>query len=133
VERLHLATVFAQRGNLLNWRFLRMLRDLLRFNALATRIAEAGQRRRAAAAAGRLPARQPLFGDEFRDWYFLPMMGCIWSCPTDQMLQFPVSTMIRFCHNHGLIQVANRPQWWTVTGGARTMWTRSLRALPTSA
>jgi predicted NAD/FAD-binding protein len=35
------------------------------------------------------------------------------------MLQFPVATMIRFCHNHGLIQVSNRPQWWTVTGGAR--------------
>jgi len=47
------------------------------------------------------------------------MLGCIWSCPTDQMLQFPVATMIRFCHNHGLIQVSNRPQWWTVTGGAK--------------
>ena len=47
------------------------------------------------------------------------MMGCIWSCPTDQMLQFPVSTMIRFCHNHGLIQISDRPQWWTVSGGAR--------------
>ena len=35
------------------------------------------------------------------------------------MLQFPVATMIRFCYNHGLIQVANRPQWWTVEGGAR--------------
>ena len=59
------------------------------------------------------------FGDAFRDWYFLPMLGCIWSCPTDQMLKFPVATMIRFCHNHGLIQVANRPQWWTVAGGAQ--------------
>ncbi|MGH6639233.1 MAG: NAD(P)/FAD-dependent oxidoreductase, partial [Polaromonas sp.] len=59
------------------------------------------------------------FSDAFRDWYFLPMMGCIWSCPADQMLQFPVATMIRFCHNHGLIQIANRPQWWTVNGGAR--------------
>ena len=59
------------------------------------------------------------FSAEFRDWYFLPMMACIWSCPTAQMLQFPVSTMIRFCHNHGLIQVNGRPQWWTVTGGAR--------------
>jgi len=47
------------------------------------------------------------------------MLGCIWSCPTDQMLLFPVATMIRFCYNHGLIQVSNRPQWWTVTGGAR--------------
>jgi predicted NAD/FAD-binding protein len=35
------------------------------------------------------------------------------------MLQFPVATMIRFCHNHGLLQVAERPQWWTVAGGAR--------------
>ncbi len=63
--------------------------------------------------------RAEKFSDEFRDWYFLPMMGCIWSCPTDQMLQFPVATMIRFCHNHGLIQITDRPQWWTVKGGAR--------------
>jgi predicted NAD/FAD-binding protein len=48
------------------------------------------------------------------------MLGCIWSCPTDQMLQFPVATMIRFCHNHGLLQVTNRPQWWSVPGGARS-------------
>jgi predicted NAD/FAD-binding protein len=35
------------------------------------------------------------------------------------MLRFPVATMIRFCHNHGLIQVSNRPQWYTVVGGSR--------------
>ena len=33
---------------------------------------------------------------------------------TAQMLEFPVATMVRFCHNHGLLQVTNRPQWWTV-------------------
>ncbi|MBX3653833.1 MAG: FAD-dependent oxidoreductase [Ramlibacter sp.] len=113
-----LGTVFAQRGNLLNWRFLRMLRDLIRFNALATRLAEAGQDAELRRPLGEfLQAHR--FSDEFRDWYFLPMIGCIWSCPTDQMLQFPVGTMIRFCHNHGLIQVSNRPQWWTVSGGSR--------------
>ena len=113
-----LNTVFAQRRNLFNPRFLRMLRDVMRFNQLATDIALRN-------AEGEL--MQPLAGFldqhqlsvEFRDWYFLPMLGCIWSCPTDQMLQFPVATMIRFCHNHGLIQVTNRPQWWTVNGGAR--------------
>ena len=113
-----LNTVFAQRGNLLNWRFLKMLREVLRFNALATQLAQAG---------AEIERAQPLgmfldthgFSNEFRDWYFLPMMACIWSCPTAQMLQFPVSTMIRFCHNHGLIQVNHRPQWWTVAGGAR--------------
>jgi uncharacterized protein len=63
--------------------------------------------------------REHRFGQEVRDWYLLPMLGCIWSCPTEQMLHFPVSTMIRFCHNHGLMQVNNRPKWWTVTGGSR--------------
>lgn len=113
-----LSTVFAQRSNLLNPRFLGMLRDLLRFNRLCTHIAQAN---------AEIALMQPLgdflaehrFGDAFRDWYFLPMLGCIWSCPTDQMLKFPVATMIRFCHNHGLIQVSQRPQWWTVSGGAR--------------
>ena len=113
-----LNTVFAQRSNLLNPRFLGMLRDLLRFNKLCTQIAEANADATLMQPLGEF-LRAHRFGDAFRDWYFLPMLGCIWSCPTDQMLQFPVATMIRFCHNHGLIQVSNRPRWWTVTGGAR--------------
>ena len=113
-----LNTVFAQRGNLLRPRFWGMLSDLLRFNKLCTHLAVNG-----ADAALNQPLGEFLqeqrFGAAFRDWYLLPMLGCIWSCPTDQMLQFPVATMVRFCHNHGLIQVSNRPQWWTVTGGAK--------------
>ncbi len=113
-----LNSVFAQRGNLVNPRFWRMLADVMRFNALCTRIAKEQREKE---------LQQPLsdflrthqFSEPFRDWYFLPMLGCIWSCPTDQMLQFPVATMIRFCHNHGLIQVTNRPQWFSVVGGAR--------------
>ena len=113
-----LNTVFAQRSNLLNPQFLGMLRDLLRFNKLCTRIAEANTDAALLQPLGDF-LREHQFGDAFRDWYFLPMLGCIWSCPTDQMLRFPVATMIRFCHNHGLIQVSNRPRWWTVAGGAR--------------
>jgi len=113
-----LASVFAQPRNLLRPAFLGMLSDLLRFNALATRLAQQGD-----AAALALPLgdwlREHHFGEPFRDWYLLPMLGCIWSCPTDQMLQFPVATMVRFCHNHGLLQVTGRPQWYTVAGGSR--------------
>ena len=124
-----LNTVFAQRSNLLNLRFLKMLREVVRFNALATRIAESG---------ADIELMQPLsaflaqhqFSSTFRDWYFLPMLGCIWSCPTDQMLHFPVATMIRFCHNHGLIQVNNRPQWWTVAGGARNYVEKIVASVP---
>ncbi|MFM7001400.1 MAG: NAD(P)/FAD-dependent oxidoreductase [Limnohabitans sp.] len=113
-----LNTVFAQRSNLFKPSFLFMLRDVIRFNTLASALAERNQDHELAQ-----PLRDFLqahgFGTAFRDWYLLPMLGCIWSCPTDQMLAFPVATMIRFCHNHGLIQVNNRPQWYTVAGGAR--------------
>ena len=125
----NLNTVFAQRGNLVNPRFWRMLADVIRFNALCTRIAQ---------EQGEQDLQQPLkdfllthrFSEQFRDWYFLPMLGCIWSCPTDQMLQFPVATMIRFCHNHGLIQVINRPQWFSVVGGARQYVEKILAHVP---
>ena len=110
--------VFAQRRNLLRPRFWRMLADVVRFNRMATALALSGQDAALLQPLGQF-LDQHRFSQEFRDWYFLPMLACIWSCPTDQMLQFPVSTMIRFCHNHGLIQVTNRPQWWTVSGGAR--------------
>ncbi|MBC7703691.1 MAG: FAD-dependent oxidoreductase [Rhodoferax sp.] len=113
-----LNTVFAQRRNLFNPAFLGMLRDLARFNKLTTRIADSGTEAALQQPLGEFLSEHQ-FSDAFCDWYFLPMMGCIWSCPTAQMLQFPVATMIRFCHNHGLIQVRNRPQWHTVKGGAK--------------
>lgn len=113
-----LASVFAQRSNLWNPRFWGMLGDLLRFNKITTRLALENSDAALAQPLGEF-LDQYRFGQAFRNWYFLPMIGCIWSCPTAQMLEFPVSTMVRFCHNHGLLQVLNRPQWWTVTGGAR--------------
>ena len=114
----NLNSVFAQRSNLLRPRFWGLLRDIMRFNKLATDLAQSGQ-----ADALTQPLQQFLdehrFGSAFRQGYLLPMLGCIWSCPTTQMLQFPVATMVRFCDNHGLLQVNNRPPWFTVAGGAK--------------
>lgn len=122
----NLNSVFAQRANLFKPQFWGMLNDLLRFNRLATELAHIEQ-----AQQGKLSQHpslsQPLseflkqlqFREAFIQWYLLPMLGCIWSCPTEQMLAFPVATMVRFCHNHGLLQVNDRPQWWTVKGGAK--------------
>jgi len=112
-----LDTVFAQRRNLGRPPFWRMLLDVLRFNRLATDMARRGHDSPTPSIGEFLD--QHRFSAEFRDWYFLPMIGCIWSCPTQQMLHFPMSTMVRFCDNHGLIQVSNRPRWFTVKGGAR--------------
>lgn len=125
----NLNTVFAQRSNLLNPAFLGMLRDVLRFNALANALADRGEDHALMQPLGEFLETHK-FGSAFRHWYLLPMLGCIWSCPTDQMLQFPVATMVRFCHNHGLIQVVNRPQWFTVTGGAKHYVEKLLQHIP---
>ncbi|WP_426104113.1 NAD(P)/FAD-dependent oxidoreductase [Massilia sp. TSP1-1-2] len=123
----NLDTVFAQRGNLLRPRFLRMVRDILRFNKQATQLATDG-------TIPHMPLGYFLdlhgYSAQFRAWYLLPMAACIWSCPSDQMLEFPVSTFIRFCHNHGLLQVSDRPQWRTVVGGSRNYVTKLLAAIP---
>jgi len=114
----NLRGVFAQPSNLLRPGFLRMLRDILRFNRAATGLARSAASADSAMSLGAYLERHR-YSVEFRDWYLLPMAGCIWSCPATQMLQFPLASFIRFCDNHGLLQLAGRPQWRTVTGGAR--------------
>ncbi|WLI89834.1 FAD-dependent oxidoreductase [Massilia sp. R2A-15] len=122
-----LDTVFAQRANLLDPRFLRMVRDILRFNREATALAQGGAAPDVALGAW---LDQHGYSATFRNWYLLPMAACIWSCPSDQMLAFPLSTFVRFCHNHGLLQVSDRPQWRTVKGGSRNYVDKMLAAIP---
>ena len=113
----NLDAVFAQRRNALSPKFLRMLRDILRFNQQTTAMALSGDLNSPVSLGDFL--HQHNYSEQFRSWYLLPMAGCIWSCPTEQMLAFPLSTFVRFCHNHGLLQVNGRPPWQTVKGGAR--------------
>ncbi|MBH9551697.1 NAD(P)/FAD-dependent oxidoreductase [Inhella gelatinilytica] len=124
-----LNSVFAQRSNLLRPRFWSMLTELLRFNRECTALAERGDDQALAEPVGAFLDRRQ-FGAAFRELYLLPMVACIWSCPVQQMLAFPIGTLIRFCHNHGLLQVENRPQWFTVQGGSREYVRRLQVALP---
>ncbi len=126
-----LATLFAQRSNLLRPAFLRMLRDILRFNREATACAD----REDAGLPGasrtlRDFLQQGRYGAAFRDWYLAPMAAAIWSCPTETMLEFPFAGFARFFRNHGLLKLANRPPWYTVAGGARQYVDKLAAALP---
>lgn len=122
----NLNTLFAQRRNLLSTAHWRMLRDILRFN-------------RDAKQALRTDTGASITLGEFLDWqgysnelryrYLLPMAAAIWSCPMDTMLDFPVRSFLRFCDNHGLLNVVNRPHWRTVTGGSREYVRRLMQPL----
>jgi len=108
--------LFAQPRNLLRPRFWGMLRDLMRFYRAAPRDLPRLER-----DLGSLEAylREGGYGAALRDDHLLPMSAAIWSCPSADARLYPAAAFIRFCHNHGLLQIANRPAWRTVTGGSR--------------
>ncbi len=105
----------AQPGLLLRSRFWRMLRDLLRFYREAPgQIPEDG-----CMTLGEYLSQNG-YSREFIEDHLLPFGAAIWSTPKQQMLDYPAASFIRFCSNHGLLQVSNRPQWRTVTGGSQS-------------
>jgi len=105
-------TVFAQRRNLLSPRFVRMVRDIFRFNARAAE----------AAIDPTLPLRDFLdrlgMGQTFRDWYLGPISGAIWSTPSRNVMDFPAQAMIQFFQNHNLLSHTGQHKWYTVQGGS---------------
>ncbi len=115
-----LNTIFAQRRNLANPSFLRMLYDIVRFNARALEDVETG---RCADHSLQEYLQDRGFGESFRRHYLLPMGAAIWSTSLGDMLEFPAETLIRFFANHRLLSY-DKPIWRTVSGGSRTYVTR---------
>ncbi len=122
-----LATLFAQKSNLARRDFWGMVQDIVRFNRDAQRDLKDGFARSMALGAY---LDQNGYGRPFRDWYLLPMAAAIWSCPTRSMLEYPVETFVRFCANHGLLQLFDRPRWLTVAGGGREYVKRLAAQIP---
>lgn len=120
------ASLFAQRKSLARPAFYRMLADILRFNRATTSL----HRRDAVptVALGTFLEAEG-YGRALRDWYLLPMAAAIWSAPRREILGFPLRSFVNFCHNHGLLQLFDRPRWRTVAGGGRVYVERMLREL----
>ena len=115
-----LAEVFAQPLNIINPKFLRMLKDILRFNRQA--ITDLDNH-----LDDDMPLGQYLqwrgFSRSFIDWYLVPMAAAIWSTPPGGVLNFPAATLMKFFRNHQLLQIQT-PLWRTVSGGSRNYVTR---------
>ena len=120
------ASLFAQPSNALKPRFLRFLADIMRFNRICT--AMVLESRVPAMSVGDFLAKER-FSQALFDWYLWPMVGSIWSTPRGDVLDFELPMLLRFCHNHGLLRVQNRPRWMTVRGGAKTYVERIVSSL----
>jgi uncharacterized protein len=110
-----ISTLFAQRKNILNPKFLKMLYDIIRFNNYCIK-------------------KSHLITDDMslddlinklkisyycKYYYILPMGGAIWSTSIKDMLNFPAKTFVNFCNNHKLFNIIDRPQWFSVKGGSK--------------
>lgn len=112
-----LNSLFAQRRNLLRPSFWRLILDILRFNKQCKSLYQQGD----------IPADLKLgefltknhFSQFFIQHYVLPMGAAIWSTSLSEMEKFELRFFIQFFYNHGLLNIADRPQWFVVPGGSR--------------
>nr|WP_279305864.1 FAD-dependent oxidoreductase [Leptospira perolatii] len=107
--------LFAQRRNLLNPKFLRLLWNINRFNKEAPSILqdptfESYSLERYIRAANYHP--------DLLQYYLIPMSSAVWSTPQDLMLQFPAYSLVRFFLNHGFLGLNTQHQWYTVVNGS---------------
>ena len=109
--------VFAQRRNLFSPRFLWMLREIVRFNQDARRLARGPAD--ATISVGEF-LRAGAYSRAFIDRYFLPMGSAIWSCPRERFQSFPMRFIAEFYDHHGLLSLRDRPKWRVVRGGSRS-------------
>ncbi len=112
-----LAGLFGQSRNLVRPRFWSMLRDLRRLYRLAPQDAVLGEAD--LTSLGEWLDRHG-FGAALREDHIIPMAAAIWSSSPDAVLRYPAAAFFRFCDNHGLLRLHDRPDWRTVTGGSQS-------------
>ena len=135
-----LKAFFTSWSRVLDGKMWRLAYDMLRFNACARRVLKIEDEK---ASAEELSIGDYLktegYSDTFRDDYLIvslssphiqvcecdthfhsskPMTAAIWSTSPDKCaLDFPARTLIRFMHNHHLLQLTGKPSWLTLRGG----------------
>ena len=106
--------LFARQKNLISPAFWFLVRDIFRFNRIARKELKAG--------LGNLTLGQFLdkhrFSKAYIDFHMVPISAAVWSTPSENILDFPAEAILRFYDHHGLLTLADRPQWRTVVGGS---------------
>ncbi|MFT4717918.1 MAG: putative NAD/FAD-binding protein [Rickettsiales bacterium] len=113
----NLSGLFAQKKNFFNLKFLKMLKDIMKFNKNAIKLIESGGDIREKTLNEFLDELK--LGEYFKNYYLFPMAGAIWSCPLELVKGYPAKTFLQFFYNHGLLTVTNQPQWYSVDGGSK--------------
>jgi len=109
-----LGAIFAQKRNLLDPRFHRMLIDIFRFYREAKELLDEGSE---VPLLEWLEARG--YSRGFVEDHLLPLVGAVWSSSCQGVREFPARFLARFFENHGFLEVNRAFPWLTVQGGSR--------------
>ena len=109
----NLNALFAQRKNFISPTFYKMIKEILRFNKNSTLLLKNNEE----ISLGEYLDREA-YSDFFKKYYILPMGSAIWSSDVKTMMTFPAKFFVRFFDNHGMLNINDRPQWLTITGGS---------------
>lgn len=110
-----LTSLVAQPLNIVRPRFWKMVRSILRFYEETNKI----DPKKAEEITLRDFLNEKNYDDGFMRDHILPMAAAVWSTPSNKVGDFPLTSFLRFCQNHGLLQVKDRPQWFTIPGGSK--------------
>ncbi|MDP2562153.1 NAD(P)/FAD-dependent oxidoreductase [Psychrobium sp. 1_MG-2023] len=114
----NLNTLFAQRRNILNPKFWMLVKEILRFNKACKAIFSQNSYKVDYTLGAFL--KDNGFSDFFAEHYILPMGAAIWSSSLTEMEGFEFRFFVQFFHNHGLLNIADRPQWYVIPQGSRS-------------
>ncbi len=109
--------LFAQRRNIFNPRYIRMLLQINRFNEECEEVLT--DPKYSEMTLGEYVTMKG-FGEDFLYKYIIPMSSAVWSTPVDLMLQFPAFSLVRFFKNHGFLGLKTQHQWYTIRNGSQS-------------
>lgn len=109
--------LFAQRKNIFNLKYIKMLEQISRFNEQSIKILN--DENYADYSLERY-IKEKGFGEDMLWKYLIPMSSAVWSTPMEKMLDFPAQALIRFFYNHGFLGLNSQHQWYTVTNGSKS-------------
>ncbi|XP_075511642.1 uncharacterized protein LOC142547307 isoform X1 [Primulina tabacum] len=115
-SRNGLSGLFAQKKNILNPKFWRMIREIIRFKDDVMIYLENLDNNPDIDRNETLGhfIKSHGYSELFQKAYLIPMCGSIWSCSSEGVMSFSAYSMLSFCRNHHLLQLLGRPQWLTV-------------------
>ena len=108
--------IFANKLNLFNFNFLKMIREIMSFYNYAPSLLNNNADEE---TLGNYLERSKL-SKYFIEYHIIPMVAAIWSMPFSKAKEMPLKLFLSFFINHGLFRLKNRPQWYTVTNRSRS-------------